>query len=241
MPRPSPSLVDLVVDARVRALGRALGRRPGEPRRAPPSAASASFVATISAKLGSSASKFARPDAGVLAEPRREVLLPGEPVALLGELLVDQLAQLRRRIVGAHDLAGGGERVLAPVALRLDRRLDVDRRAGGHERRRVAVAARAGLAARRGGERQDGAGERERGGAEHESSPFESSCAALPHRSAEGADKRRPTPGRRKPPCSRACCTRIVRSARCSGPSPSHAGIACKRADSRSDIRPALK
>ncbi len=113
------------------------------------------------------------PHAGVLAEPRREVLLPGEAVALLGERLVDLRAQLARGIVGAQELAGGGERVLAPVAGRLHRGLGVHGGAGGHERRRVGVTAGARrLAARGGGERQHGAGERERGGSEHRSSPF---------------------------------------------------------------------
>jgi len=90
------------------------------------------------------------PDAGVLAQPRREVALPRQPVAFLDQPGVDQLAQLGRGIVGSQDLAGGGEGVLAPVALRLDGRLEVERRARWDQLGRVGVATRAGLAARDG-------------------------------------------------------------------------------------------
>ncbi len=102
------------------------------------------------------------PDARLLAEPRGEVLLPRQAGVLLGERLVDELAQLRARIVGAQELPGRRQRVLAPVAGRLHRRLEVDRRAGRDERGRIGVAPRGRLAARGGGERQSGAGERER-------------------------------------------------------------------------------
>ena len=47
------------------------------------------------------------PDAGLLAEPRREVLLPGEAVALLGERLVDLLP---------HSPAGSSVRKSLPAA-----------------------------------------------------------------------------------------------------------------------------
>ena len=70
------------------------------------------------------------PDAGLLAQPRRDVVLVRRLGVGIREALVDQLAQLGLGIVRAQDLASGVEHVLALVALGAHDALEVDRRAG---------------------------------------------------------------------------------------------------------------
>ena len=173
-------------------------------------AASASLLATITAKLGSSACEVGRPDAGVLAEPGarsrapRSGRRPPRPAPC--------------RSARAASRPGSSVRMILPAAASASSRRSPS--AGPPPRRRAprrpgratpgrpsppdpdspqaaAVSARTAQS------------ERERGGAEHESSPFEIPVVATCH-----IDRRNglPSVGRRpdrsKPSCIRAFCSR---------------------------------
>ena len=84
-------------------------------------AASASFAATITAKLGSSASRGRDPDAA--SSPSHGAKSRSQLQTLVGELLVDQLAELPGRVVRPRMILPAARRVVAPVALGLHGRL----------------------------------------------------------------------------------------------------------------------
>ena len=112
------------------------------------------------------------PHAGLLAQPRRDVLLVGDGGAVgLLQRLVEQLTHLALRVVGAQDLAGGVEDVVALVALGPHDALEVDRRAGRDRLGGIGVggaAARAAAGGDQDGEEEQ-AGEGQEAGARHPS------------------------------------------------------------------------
>ena len=101
------------------------------------------------------------PHAGLLAQPRRDVVLVGRLALGVRQALVDQLVDLRLGVVRAQDLAGRVEDVLALVALGAHDALEVDRGAGRDRGRGVGVGGAAGRAAagEHEGEEEGGEGE----------------------------------------------------------------------------------
>ncbi len=122
----------------------------------------------------------AHPHSSPVAQPRLDVAVV---VEVLG--LVEQLAELRLRVIGPQDLAGGPERVRPQLALRPHRRLDVEERAARDGGSRVGV--RCASAATAGGQEYGEQKGGERGETRHGSFRFEDDATCLPRGPTQGA------------------------------------------------------